>query len=869
MMTASPPQVGPFRLLKRRGGGGMGEVFEAVNTLTGQRVALKLLSPALSRDPQVVARFLQEGRALVGLDLPDVVRVFHCERQADQVFLVMELLEGLSLREWMARHTGPVPREAALALCSQVARATASVHARGVVHRDLKPENVFLCLDEHVAPGFRVKLLDFGIAKLPPVLDGTLVATQVHTHESAFIGTYAYMAPEQLRSASTVDGAADVYSLGVMVFELLTGQRPFESEATVDVISAHVNVEAPPLAQRVPSIPGALSTFVASMLAKSPTERPLMARCRDMLGRSWEHEQDTCPVPGLAPFSEAQAELFFGRKEEAGALLGLLDEARSGGRRWVQLEGPSGVGKSSLLQAGVLPRLAASPSGGPPRWCVATARPSFEPVRSLAKALGAVFPALGVEEAERRLREGPEALETLVQEQVPEGSLLLLVVEPLEELFTSGATERFVVDALLAHSLGAKDSRLRLLTGLRSDFLHRLEQLPKLSRRLREAARYPLPPMEEAALEEVVLGMARHAGLRLSEGLSTRMVREARSEGGGLPLLGHALRSLWAMSGGAPLTHEHYVRMGGVGGALSQQAEQLLAGLGEEGRKRAKWLLLALVQVGRGAQDTRRPRSRREVLSEAGDDKLAEEVLLRLSGLSGGAEQGARLVLLTGGPGVEAQRVDLVHETLLQRVPSLVTWLDEERRRLEIKADLEVAARTWDEAKRPSEGLPLGTLLAHYREGVVTRGSGVRGVSPRAETFLQAASRLEQRRRWTRRAQVFAASLAVFVILIAAVRAKQAQARATENMRGLITAVDAFVGDVDWPLSLLPNTLEPRLSLLNKFDELLRTLPEEEQQRPEVLMANVGMAHRRGDMDFLNGTLQETGARLQRARELL
>ncbi|WP_254624223.1 serine/threonine-protein kinase [Myxococcus sp. CA033] len=866
MMTASSPQVGPFRLLKLRGSGGMGQVFEAVNDHTGQRVALKLLSPAMSREPQVVARFLQEGRALVGLDLPDVVRVFHCERQADQVFLVMELLEGMSLREWMARHTGPVPREAALALCAQVARAMARVHTEGIVHRDLKPENVFLCPDASVAPGFRIKLLDFGIAKLPPVVDGALAATQVHTHEAALIGTYFYTAPEQLRSASTVNGAADVYSLGVMLFELLAGQRPFVSDDVVDVITAHMSVEAPLLGQCVPSIPGALSTFVASMLAKSPTERPSMARCRDMLGRPWEQEQDTCPVPGLAPFSEAQAELFFGRKEETGVVLRLLDEARSGGRRWIQLEGPSGVGKSSLLQAGVLPRLVEPPPPELPRWSVATVRPSYEPVRSLAKALVVVFPALDVEGLERRLREGPAALGMLVQEQVPEGTLLLLVVEPLEELFTSGAAERFVLDALLAHALGAEDGRLRLLTGLRSDFLHRLEQLPKLSRLLHGAARYPLLPMEEAALEEVIQGMARHAGLRLSEGLSTRMVRDARGEGGGLPLLGHALRSLWAMSGGAPLTHEHYVRMGGVGGALSQQAEQLLAELGEDGRERAKGLLLALVQVGRGAQDTRRPRSRREVLSEAGGDKLAEDVLLRLSGLSGEAEQGPRLVLLSGGPEVEAQRVDLVHETLLQRVPSLVTWLDEERRHLEIRADLEVAARTWDEAKRPSDGLPLGTLLTHYREGLAAPG---RGVSARAETFLQAASRLEQRQGWTRRALVFAASLAMCVILFAAVRADQERRRADEHRRVLINAVDNFVRSVDWELSWLPNTLAIRRPLLDEFDQLLRQLPDEEQQRHEVLMANVGMAHRLGDVEFLNGTLREAGARLERARELL
>nr|WP_255203549.1 serine/threonine-protein kinase [Myxococcus sp. AM011] len=870
-MTAAPPQVGPFRLLKRLGSGGMGEVFEAVNEDLGQRVAVKLLSRELVQEPQMVARFLQEGRALVGLDLPGVVRAFHCEELADQVFLVMELLEGLSLRKWMTEHSGLVPRESSLTLCAQVARVMEEIHARGITHRDLKPENVFLCDDASAALGHRIKLLDFGVAKLPPFRDDGLAATEVHTHENAFIGTYHYMSPEQLRSASSVDGAADVYSLGVMLFELLAGRRPFVSDEMVEVVSAHVNEPAPLLGQLVPSIPGALSTFVASMLAKSPAERPSMARCRDMLSRPWAHEQDTCPVPGLAPFSEAQAELFFGRKVETGRVLGYLDEARSGGRRWVSLEGPSGVGKSSLFHAGVLPRLGDTPPSGMPRWRVAVARPSYEPVRSLAKALVVAFPGAEVDDVERGLRAGPEGLRAFVQAHVPEETLLLLVVEPLEELFTSGAAEQTVLDGLLGSMLSEEEGRLRLLTCLRSDFLHRLERLPKLSRLLQEAERFLLLPMDEAALAEVVDGMARRAGLTLSEGLAARMVREAKGEGGGLPLLGHALRSLWAMSGGAPLTHEHYDRMGGVGGALSQQAEQLLASLGAQGRERAKWLLLSLVQVGRGVQDTRRPRSRSEVLAEAGDDAVAEEVLLRLSGLSGAksGEPGPRLVLLSGGVKVESQRVDLVHETLLQRVRPLVTWLDEERRRLEVLADLEVAARSWEEAKRPRVGLPQGTMLSHYRNGVTISGRGARRVSPRAEAFLQAATRLERNRGWTRKALVLAASLAMTVMLLVTVQARQERARANRNLTHIMNSAEELVSSADWELSWIPNTLGVRKALLRDLSSTLGGLPPEEQHEREVLWGRIKMDHRIADMSFLNDTLQMAGEHLRQARGLL
>jgi tetratricopeptide (TPR) repeat protein len=859
--------VGPYRLLHLIGSGGMGQVFAAVHEHMGQQVALKLLSPAVAGDPQAIARFLQEAHALAQLDHPGIVRVLHCDRLEDTAFLAMEHLRGLSLRDWMRRQPGAAPLQAALAIARQIADVMVAVHARGIVHRDLKPENVFLCPDESVAPGYRVKLLDFGIAKLLPEAAGLLPTTQVHTHETAFIGTYTYMAPEQLRSASTVDGRADVYALGVLLFELLAGRAPFVSEDAVEVITAHVHEEAPPLKQYVPALPGALSAFIASMLAKDPSERPAMQRCRDVLGRSWEHEQDACPVPGLAPFTEAQAELFFGRKAETQALLGLLEEARTGRRRWVQLEGPSGVGKSSLMGAGLLPRLAEPPTEGA-RWLIATMRPSYQPLRSLAQALASVYAGTGPEgtpdAVEHVLRQGADALRTFVSKHTPEGCLLLLVLEPMEELFTLGMSECRQVDELLGTALAGPDTPFRLLTSLRSDFLHRMEQLPALSRQLHGAARYPLLPMEESALEQVIQGMAWHAGLKLSEGLAARMVRDARSESGRLSLLGHALRGLWALSRGAVLTHEHYEQLGGVGGALAQQAEALLDSLGAEGRQRARWLLLELVQVGRGVPDTRRPRAREQVLAAAGGDRLAEEVLLRLSGArvggDAGAEQGLRLVMLSGGAEPSQQRVELVHETLLHRVPSLAAWLEQDRAFLERHADLEVAAHAWEQARCPEEGLPTGTLLAHYRGGpeAAHRDSPMlRRASPRAARFLQAAQRLERRRTWSRRGLLAASVVAVLAILFYAGQAERERRRAEENLRQLIDITDRFVDKSDWELSWLPHTLDERRKWLLGFHATLASLPENARRQLKVRLATIKVSLRLGDVAYYNDSLAD------------
>lgn len=740
----------------------MGQVFAAVHERMNQVVALKLLSPAAAREPQLVARFLQEARALAQLQHPGVVRVLHCDRSEDgTVYLAMEYLDGLSLREWMRRQPGPALLDASLALGRQIADVMVDIHAKGIVHRDLKPENVFLCPDESVPPGFRVKLLDFGIAKVPPSVDGTRVDTQIQTMAPIFLGTATYMAPEQCLNAAGVDGRVDVYALGVLLFELLAGKPPFVSDESIEVISMHVRAEPPPLRAVAPEVPGALSAFVSSMLAKEPSERPTMLRCRDMFGRPWAREQDTCPVPGLSPFTEAQAELFFGRKAELEELLGQLEKARTGVRRWVQLEGPSGVGKSSLVQAGLLPRLKEGAPQDVPRWRIASVRPSYEPLRGLAQALVTAHAGTGFarapEDVEHSLRADPDALRILVTTHTPPGCCLLLVFEQMEELFTLGVADCSRLDALVSAALTAPDSPLRLLTTLRSDFIHRLDQLPRLARQLNEAGRYHLRTMDEEELTRVIHGMAQRAGLRLSEGLPTRMVRDVRSEGSQLPLLGHALRGLWSLRSGALLTHERYEQLGGVGGALARQAEQLLDGLGHQGRERAKWLLLDLVQVGRGVPDTRRPRTRREVLTAAGGDELSETVLMRLSGMRTGAsdevDPGLRLIVLSGGPDPAQQRVDLIHETLLQKVPSLAGWIEQERMLLERHADLEIAAHAWEQAGCPTEGLPSGSLLAHYRGHTGPsrqRGFLARMTSPRAVRFQGPAvpARVEPLEAW-------------------------------------------------------------------------------------------------------------------------
>ncbi|HEX8826204.1 MAG TPA: protein kinase [Archangium sp.] len=866
-MERAGTSIGPYQLRRLVGRGGMAEVFAAVREHSEREVALKLLLPEEARDPQIVARFLQEGRTLQRLQHPGIVRVLDCGKfDEGTVFLEMELLQGMTLRERMRRESGPLPQEEALRLAWRISQVMVDVHAEKIVHRDLKPENVFLCHDEESPSGYRLKLLDFGIAKVPSSATGGQADTHVQTQAPAFLGTTTYMAPEQFQNPALVDGQADVYALGVMLFELLAGKPPFDSDEPNAVLAMHLKHDPPSLHEFAPTTPRALCAFIASMLAKEPAARPDMRHCRERLGQSWTDGEEECPLPGLAAFSEAQARLLLGREEEIDSLLGLLNASRTGRQRWVQLEGPGGTGKSSLVQAGLLPRLKAQASPEAPRWLLIHPRPSSSPQQGLALALHAAYAETGLDRTpaalEEALRADPEALRLLLTAHTPGGCQALCVIDPLEELFTLGEAERRWLDAALSAALVAPDSPLRLLTTLRGDLIHRLEQLPRLARHLNEAARYNLRPMDGATLTRVIQGLAQRAGLRLSAGLPELMVRDASNEGHGLPLLGHALRGLWESRGGAVLTSEHYARLGGVGGALARQAESLLGSLSVEGHERAKKILLDLVQVSRGMPPLRRSRTRQEVLAAAGGDALAEEVLLRLESL--------RLIMVSGEPEPSGQRVDLIHETLLHQVPSLVQWIEHERTVLERLSDLEAAAHSWEQSRCSTKDLPTGTLLAHYLQsaGILSpRGTQTRKLSERAVRFLDAARSNDRRRTRNRWALGLGSLLAAGALLVTTVWALQEKRLAQTAVQQVVNNTKASVSK-DWQRSRRADPQDDRPRDLEESGAQAEALLKEDESI-QVLRANIENRQRQGDVAIDKGTLAKAQSHFKEAQDLI
>jgi serine/threonine protein kinase len=256
--------IGQYRIVRKLGAGGMGTVYLAEHVLLGRKAAIKTLLPALSMQPEIVDRFFNEARATSAISDQGVVQIFDFGYHVDgTAYIVMELLEGEALADRLDR-LDKLPLAEALRIARQVAGSLGAAHACSIVHRDLKPENIFLIRDAEAQGGERSKILDFGICKL-----GGDHATQTGT----MLGTPVYMSPEQCQGAGRVDHRSDIYALGCVLFQMLTGRPPFEGDGAGEFIIAHMREEAPPPSKFAPELPSAVDGLLACCLAKAPEDR--------------------------------------------------------------------------------------------------------------------------------------------------------------------------------------------------------------------------------------------------------------------------------------------------------------------------------------------------------------------------------------------------------------------------------------------------------------------------------------------------------------------------------------------------------------------------------------------------------------------
>jgi tetratricopeptide (TPR) repeat protein len=346
--------IGPYKVVSLLGRGGMGEVFLAQDTRLDRRVALKSLPAGYSQHPDRVRRFEREAKAASALNHPNILTIHEIGEAEGAHYIVSEFVEGETLREQMRR--GPLSLTAALDIARQVASALAAAQPAGIIHRDIKPENVM------ARPDGLVKVLDFGLARFterPAARSGSdseeqPTVRQQSTDPGVITGTVSYMSPEQARGMN-VDHRTDIFSLGVMVYEMVAGRLPFEGPTASDVIAAILRSEPTPVRLLKPGLPAELEVMIGRMLAKdretrygSATELRAELQRLQRKVEAAAGETFSAREPSAAEFAARALAAFVGREAEMQRLEQLLQGAIAGAGRVVFIAGEPGIGKTSL-----------------------------------------------------------------------------------------------------------------------------------------------------------------------------------------------------------------------------------------------------------------------------------------------------------------------------------------------------------------------------------------------------------------------------------------------------------------------------------------------------------------------------------------
>jgi len=270
MALARGTRLGPYEIVSSVGAGGMGEVYRAWDTRLERDIAIKVLAERLAYDSRSLARFQTEAKSIAALSHPNILSIYDAELEHVPLFLVTELLQGETLRQQIA--SSPIPWRRAVEIGCAIAEGLGAAHDANIIHRDIKPENIFLT--ERGA----IKILDFGLARLKPMFqDRSDSSTATASETDMFLGTVGYLAPEQARG-ETVTPATDIFSLGCVLYEMVSGSRAFHGPTPVSTLSAVLNRDPRPLAECVPEIPSSLNRWIDHCMKKDRTARPQSAR---------------------------------------------------------------------------------------------------------------------------------------------------------------------------------------------------------------------------------------------------------------------------------------------------------------------------------------------------------------------------------------------------------------------------------------------------------------------------------------------------------------------------------------------------------------------------------------------------------------
>lgn len=859
--ATEPKSIGRYELTSRLGAGGFATVYRAFDPALDAEVAIKLLLPQFADDTDIRDRFLQEARLLRRVDSPHLVRVYDLGELDSQgqvskpdppadgaaamdgavglgaarhPFFVMELADGGVLTD---RLRGPVDRGSLRIVVDALAAGLNALHEARIVHRDIKPDNLLIAGRPKVettsignsllADGERLLIGDLGLAKDH---DRTSAGPTIAG------GTPFYRAPEQMAFGEPITPAADIYAATAVIWFLLSGEHPPECEAVPALLTAMPQVWQGLLERGLAADPMTRHGTILEWAAEARTA--IESGPETGFGSiSVGDAANLCPYKGMAAFQPEDEGLYFGRDALVDSLVGRIQA-----HPVLVIGGPSGSGKSSLMRAGLIPRLQRGAIATSQQWRVALFTPGSDAVGELVHQVG----RLRSTEPEPTRPAGGLPLTTgvLGRDDLPHGARrwlddgppTLIAIDQFEELFTLNPqrAEQELFLSTLAAMTESAHSRIKIVLALRADFYGICAAFPWLNERINES-QILVGPMSRQELRDAVVLPARRSGLQLEDGLADTILDDvgagSAAGGGSLPLLGHALMETWMRRRGSTMTLEGYQAAGGVAGAIAQRAEEVFTHLDATEQVAARHLLLRMINPGQGTPDTRRRVIRNSLVGVDDSPEVTEKL--------------AAARLLT----VDDEAVEVAHEALIQSWPRLRSWIDDNRESLQTRRRIGIAASDWIAQQRSDDLLYRGTQLAgalewfaaHPREldaeseAFLSTARDVRDAAEKEQAQRQARAQRNRRRAITALAGLTIAALVSSVVAFAALGRSRANQQAAEAQQVQALAAAAAANASDQPL----------LATGLAVESIARANPSTAAARSALVQARVGLDRNR------------------------